>query len=315
MANTPVPRITEPQSRLPEFVLIVIAMIWGATFLIIQHALSKSGPMFFVGLRFGTAAVLTALLSGPVLRGLTLLEIRAGIFIGVAIALGYGLQTVGLQTIPSSKSAFITALYVPVVPLLQWAVLRRFPGLMSWVGIALAFLGLVCLAGPEGMSVDWNRGELLTLVGAVAIAAEVIMIGAYAGRTDADGAATGRVDVRRVTVVQLATASVLAFCAMAPTGEAAPGFSWLLVLSAAGLGAASSAIQLAMNWAQRTVSPTRATVIYAGEPVWGGVFGRMAGERLPALALLGAALIVGGVVASELRLRRRPSTSADQDQA
>ncbi len=59
-----------------------------------------------------------------------------------------------------------------------------------------------------------------------------------------------------------------------------------------------------MNWAQKSVSPTRATIIYASEPVWGGVGGRMAGDRLPALALLGAALIVAGVVVSELKPRR-----------
>ena len=60
-----------------------------------------------------------------------------------------------------------------------------------------------------------------------------------------------------------------------------------------------------MNWAQRSVSPTRATLIYAGEPVWAGVVGRIAGERLPGLALLGGALIVLGVVVSELDLRWR----------
>ncbi len=60
------------------------------------------------------------LLSLRTLRGLTWLEVKAGVAIGVAIALGYGLQTWGLQTISSSKSAFITAMYVPLVPLLQW---------------------------------------------------------------------------------------------------------------------------------------------------------------------------------------------------
>jgi drug/metabolite transporter (DMT)-like permease len=60
-----------------------------------------------------------------------------------------------------------------------------------------------------------------------------------------------------------------------------------------------------MNWAQQSVSPTRATVIYAGEPVWGGIVGRLAGDRLPGLALAGAALIVAGVLVSELRPRPR----------
>ncbi|HCP28508.1 MAG TPA: EamA family transporter, partial [Pseudomonas sp.] len=68
----------------------------------------------------------------------------------------------------------------------------------------------------------------------------------------------------------------------------------------------SAVIQVAMNWAQKSVSPTRATLIYAGEPVWAGLVGRIAGERLPGLALLGGLLIVIAVVISELRVRRRP---------
>ena len=60
-----------------------------------------------------------------------------------------------------------------------------------------------------------------------------------------------------------------------------------LVVVALGLGIFSAIIQVTMNWAQRSVSPTRATVIYTGEPVWAGIFGRLAGERLPLLALFG----------------------------
>jgi Na+/proline symporter len=52
-------------------VLVVVTMIWGATFLTVQNALSVSGPLFFVGLRFGTAALAMALIAAPVLRGLT----------------------------------------------------------------------------------------------------------------------------------------------------------------------------------------------------------------------------------------------------
>ena len=80
---------------------------------------------------------------------LTLRELKAGVAIGVAIAMGYSLQTWGLQSISSSKSAFITAMYVPLVPLLQWLCLGRMPGLMSCIGIVLAFIGLILLAGPE----------------------------------------------------------------------------------------------------------------------------------------------------------------------
>lgn len=278
-----------------EAVLIFITVIWGGTFLAVHIAMTVSGPMFFVGVRFGVAALALALLSWRQMRGFTALEVKAGLMIGIAITLGYCLQTVGLQWIPSSKSAFITALYVPFVPLLQWAVLRRPPSLMAWVGIALAFTGLILLAGPDGTQLNFNIGEFVTLLCAMAIAAEIIMIGGFAGKVNA----------RRATVLQLAVASICSFIGMIPASEGIPQFSGTLVALAVGLGLASAGIQLAMNWAQRTVSPTKATLIYAGEPVWAGIVGRIAGERLGIAGLIGGGLIVLGVLASELKLRRK----------
>ncbi|MFK0314463.1 DMT family transporter [Pseudomonas sp. NPDC090233] len=286
-----------------EMVLVFITMLWGGTFLLVHNVMSVSGPMFFVGLRFAAAALFVAVVSARALSGLTFIELKAGVLIGASIMLGYGLQTMGLQTISSSQSAFITALYVPFVPLLQWLVLGRRPGLMPSLGICLAFFGLMLLAGPEGGSLHFSEGEVVTLVSAVAIAAEIILISRFAGQ----------VDVRRVTVVQLATASLLSFLMMVPTQERIPDFSWLLVLSALGLGAMSAVIQVAMNWAQKSVSPTRATLIYAGEPVWAGIVGRIAGERLPGVALIGGLLIVIAVIVSELKIRRTSAAEVEPE--
>ena len=104
-----------------------------------------------------------------------------------------------------------------------------------------------------------------------------------------------------MTVVQLLVAGVLSLLLMPIAGEPVPAFNWIWVACGVGLGLASALIQLTMNWAQKSVSPTRATVIYAGEPVWAGLVGRLAGDRLPALALLGGAFIVIGVIVSEMR--------------
>ncbi|EXU73665.1 DMT family transporter [Erwinia mallotivora] len=278
-----------------ELVLVLITIVWGGTFLTVHHAMTVSGPFFFVGARFATAAAILAAISWRSLRGLNRAEIKAGVFIGLAIGCGYGLQTYGMQTINSSKSAFITAMYVPLVPLLQWLFLGRLPGLMAWIGVVLAFAGLMMLAGPDGDTLAFNEGEMATLLSTLAIAAEIILISASAGK----------VDVKRVTVVQLAVASLLSFGMMVPNGESVPPFSPYLLFSVIGLAVASAVIQVTMNWAQRSVSPTRATVIYAGEPVWAGIAGRIAGERMPALALVGAGLIVAGVLVSELKLKRK----------
>ena len=291
-----------PRFSAEELSLLVITMIWGATFLIIRHALADMGPLFFVGLRFASASLVALLFSLPVLRGLTLKEMLAGSAIGVAIFAGYTLQTCGLQTISASKSAFITAFYVPLVPLLQWVVMRRPPGRMAWIGMALAFPGLALLAGPDGVSAGFGRGELLTALGALAIAAEIILV----------GLAAPQVNARRITLVQVTVASALGFASMPIAGEGIPAFSLLAVGAACGLGVASALIQGVINWAKRKVSPTRATLIYACEPVWGGFFGRLAGERLPWMALFGGALVVGGVLVSSLPAGKKENGTGEE---
>ncbi|MEV4350149.1 DMT family transporter [Actinoplanes sp. NPDC049596] len=217
-----------------------------------------------------------------------------GSLVGVALTAGYGLQTVGLQSIPSSTSAFLTALYVPLVPLGLWALTRRSPSAGASAGIGCAFTGLLLLTGATTAGLRLGPGEVITLVGTVAIAAEILLIGRFAGRVDA----------RRVTVVQLAVCALLALAVRPVAGEPMPAPSWTLAAIVGALGVASAVIQVTMNWAQRSVAPTRATVIYAGEPVWAALIGRLAGERLTAGSLAGGALIVLAVIVSEQPLRR-----------
>ncbi len=174
-----------------EAALIAITMVWGATFLTVQWAMHYSGALFFVGIRFLVAGGMTMLVFAGAMKGLTRRELYAGTAIGAALFLGYALQSHGLKTITSSQSAFITALYVPLVPLLQWLVLRRPPRLMSWVGIALAFAGLVLLAGPDAGRFTLSAGEIVTLLSALAIAAEIILIGSRRRGDVADGDAAG----------------------------------------------------------------------------------------------------------------------------
>lgn len=289
---------TRPRWRLftrQEAVLMLATCVWGATFLVIHIAVQYSGPWFFVGFRFITAALISALLFSRVLSGLTIKEVAAGTAIGVMIFLGYGLQTVGLQSLNSSTSAFITALYVPLVPLLQWVVFRKRPRLATWFGVLLAFVGLILLANPGNVGFRFGAGEVATIISTLPIAAEIILIGWFAGK----------VNLGRVTVVQLLVAGLLGFLAMPIAGEQPPEFSWVWISAAVALGVASCVIQLAMNWAQRSISPARATIIYAGEPVWAAVIGRFAGDRLPPVAILGAVFIIAGSLVSELRPRRR----------
>ena len=288
-----------------EWSLVIVTMFWGGTFLVVHTAMEHAGPLFFVGMRFALASLFVLPFVIRKLRGVTRIEIIGGIAVGVSIFFTYTLQSFGLVHISSSMSAFITAFYVPLVPLMQWIFLRRRPGRMSLLGIALAFLGLMLLSGPEASGLQVGIGEIATLLGAVSAAAEIILIARF----------TEKVDTLRFTFLQLVFAAVICFFFMPIAGEPVPQFHWGWVIPALSMALVSSLVQFTMTWAQRYVSPTRATVIYAAEPVWAGIFGALAGERLPLLAIVGASLIVAGVLVSELRLPGKTSQSRSEPTA
>jgi len=273
-----------------EWALIGITMLWGGTFIVVHMAVRTAPPFFFVGFRFMMAAFVVGLVFRRHLWHLSGREILAGTFIGLAIAIGYGMQTVGLVTISSSMSAFITALYVPMVPLLQWLLLRRRPQIGNWLAICLCFIGLVLLSSPDLNDFSFSYGEIVTIIAAIGVAAEILLIGRFAPG----------LDIRRLTFVQLLVASLAAFAVMPVVGETFPAFSYVWFGAACLMAVATALIQLVMNWAQKSVSPTRATIIYAGEPVWAGIIGWLVGEAFTSHGLVGAALICIGLVVCEL---------------
>ncbi len=283
-------------SKAPHLAMVLVTMVWGTTYLLVQHGLTASSPLFFVGCRFAAAACAVGLISFKHLRHINRHDVWAALVIGFSMTIGYGAQTIGLQTIPSSESAFFTALFVPFVPFILWVVFKKIPHIMSLLGIVLAFIGLIFLSGNQLSSISFNFGQLVTILSAFAVASEIILISHFAPR----------VNLRRVTALQLMFASLFAFLAMPLVGETSiPPFSTTLVSLTVGLGMMSAVIQLVMNWAQRVVEPSTASVIYAAEPVWAGIFGRMAGERLSPLALFGGALVVVSIVLSEYRPKRK----------
>lgn len=216
--------------------------------------------------------------------------------IGIPMFIASWLQAEGLRHIESGMSAFITAMHVTMVPILQLVFMRLVPHRMTWAGAAICLIGLLLLTGPQSLVFSLESGEVLTILSTLAVAVEIVMIGVFAPR----------VNTQAVSVLQLACVAVLAWGAILVLGEevrvSAPSIFWSVTIA---MAAATALVQIAMNWAQQTVSPTRATLIYSSEPVWAIVIGWLGGERLGATALIGCALILAGVLVSGWRPRVR----------
>lgn len=292
---------TERVSRLrADASLLAVCAIWGFTFPAIQLALRDVGPLTFVSLRFGLATVALGLL----FRGRALRLRRAGLgyaaLMGLCLAAGTVLQTLGLRLTTVPRSAFITALYVVLVPLMALAIERVRPRRACVAAVLLALVGLYLLTEPRVSG--FNLGDLLTLGCAFAFALHIVIA----------EIATARHAPLALTFWQVAIAAVLAALALsfAERPHFAPTPWTLAALLVAGLLATALAFGIQM-WAQRETSATHAAVIFAAEPVFAALFAYVIqGTVMGPTAFLGAGLILAGMLAIQVGARRRPNRGA-----
>lgn len=274
-----------------DLALIAVTAIWGSTFIMVQASLAAVSPLIFIALRFGLAAAVLALLYRP---RITRAAAIPGIVVGLFLFGGYAFQTIGLQFTTASKSAFLTSLSVPMVPLAAALVYRKVPRRFELLGVLAASAGMVLLTLPAGAGIAGvNRGDWLSFVCAVSFAGQVIAVTHFAGRAPFEAIVT--VQMLTVTALALATFWWVEKPVFRPTAQAAAS------IVATGLLATALAFSV-QSWAQKFMTVTRAAIIYSLEPVFAVVTGFVvAGELLTKRATLGAALILFGILIVELK--------------
>lgn len=270
--------------------LLAVAALWGGTFVVIKEGLGDASPLVFVGLRFLLAAVATA----PLVRGRDAWRraLAPGIPLGVVLFLGYAAQTQGLVTTTPARSAFLTGLSVPLVPLWAAALLAARPPRASLVGLAIALPGLWLLTSPGAGA--WVTGDAWTLACAAAFGLHVVLVARWARHADP----------LPLVAVQLATVAALALAAspLVETPRIAP------TLRLAGALALTAILATALTtWIQMRYQPrldaTRAALLYTMEPVFAALFATWWGESVTAPAWTGGLLIAAGAAISESRPR------------
>ncbi len=289
MADTPSP--VEQRARLQaDGVLILLTVIWGTTFVMVKDALGHGDPFSFLALRFGVGASVLSLKAGR--RLLSPSTLRRGGVLGLFLFLGFALQTVGLTDTTPSRSAFITGMYVLLVPLVVLALFRRVPRVSSLVGVVLSAVGLYYLTRAEaGVAEGISRGDLLTLGCSVAYAFHITLTERYAPKESVDSLVAVQ-----LWVVALLSALCLPFTQ--PRVEWTPAFVGAVVFC----GVVASAVALSMQtWAQARTSAVRAAIIYSLEPLFAAAFSVVLGyETLGVREWVGGGLIILGVLVSEL---------------
>lgn len=279
-----------------DLLLILVTLIWGGTFLVVQNSIKLTGPFSFLALRFTIGAVALGIIFRTRLLKITKWEIISGTIIGVLLFIGYALQTVGLQYTTTSKAGFITGMSVVIVPLLSVILLRQIPTLFATFGVIMAAIGLTLLSLGNGLSLDFGLGEMLLLGCAFSFALQILAVSRYAPGKDAFNLAIVQVAV--TAILSAISAPLFGEPLVMPSGEV-----WGAALF---MGVVATGFTFAvMNRVQQFTSSTRAVLIYSLEPVFAGIFGYLAGETLSIPAWIGCALIFAGMISSELKFKRR----------
>ena len=282
---------------MPRLALLLTTLIWGATFPATKAALEQIPPFSFLFLRFLLGVVLVG--GGFLLWRLRLHNepavLRASAIATCWLFLGYVLQTVGLRYTTASNSAFITALYVVIVPL----ILRRFDRRV-WLGTGIATVGLWLLVKP---SASGNLGDLLTLGCAVSFAAHIACLERF----------TREVDAPSLFAWQMIASVVLLLPTMlieqAPTQAFAPTALLLVGLGVTG-GLATGAFAVQM-WVQRIVPAQQVALIFASEPAYAAWLSwYFLGETLDTQGWIGSGLILVAVVVGAYGSGPRSSSPA-----
>lgn len=295
----------------PVVVLLAVTVLWASTFIVTKDVVREQAPLGFLSFRFGLAAVVLLALAWrrfPLSRA----ALRDGVVLGVLNANGLVLQVIGQGYTTASKSAFVTSLNTPLVPLVALLLYRTRPTRVQLVAVALASAGLVLLTWP-GTGARWNTGDLLTGGCAIIYAVTIVEI---ARRTPGK-------DVWGLTAVQTATAAALFLAGWAVSWALVRAFPLDRLPEVLRWEARPFSLQprvliemvymalvctvvtfLAQTWAMARMSAIHAAIVFALEPViaTGMAVGVEGSAEWPgARGAVGAGVVMLGVVVSEMR--------------
>ncbi|MBM6619318.1 DMT family transporter [Bacillus suaedaesalsae] len=290
---------------LADIILLFVAFIWGATFVLVQQAISFLEPFTFNAVRFLFAAFLLLiwfiLFNRDQVKKINKKLFISGLFIAACLFSGYALQTMGLLYTTSSKAGFITGLSVVLVPLLGFFILKQKPRAIAVIGSLVAVAGLFLLS--FGDSFLLNKGDVLVLGCAIAFAMHIILTGKY----------TNDFPSMLLTITQITGVAIFSSIGAFIFEDWKVVFNQDIILQKDVLIAlfvtavlATAVAFFAQTKLQQYTTPTRVALIFAMEPVFAAITAYYwADERLSVFAIIGCLLIFMGMIFSELPTHKK----------
>lgn len=281
--------------------LIMLAAIWGGSFLFVRMAVGAIGPLWLTELRVGIAAI--AMLIYARVAGFELKpqqNWRPYLVLGVLnTALPWALYAWSGKHIGASYMAILNAAapWFAAICGALWLGER-----MSWrksVGLALGMCGVALLVGFGPIAV--SAEVVLAVLACIAATACYALAGVYVKMR------AGKLAPRALTVGSLIAASVV-LMPFLPAPPPAAAFSWQVTVAVLGISLLCSAAAYLIYFRLiANIGPTRTFTVTFLIPVFGTLWGALfLGEPVGLSTLAGGAVIVAAT-AMVLELGKRPA--------
>lgn len=297
--------------------LVLVNLIWGIGFVVVDDAIEIMPVNTFNAFRFGVATL--ALL--PLLffmkktdKSECVYTIKqlfiAGFGLGLLLFLGFSLQTQGLLYTSVSNTGFITGMCVPLVPIIGFLLFKIKVGKEVWLSVLTASIGLYFLT--MGDKLEFNKGDVLVALSAICYASHISLMAKYGGRFA----------IIPLSILQLG--AVTCYSTIAALFEmnilATDAYMSLMdqlnnknVIGAILYSAllASAFAYWAQTSSQRLIEPHKVALIFALEPIFAHIAAYfILDEHLGVKGWIGASLIIAGMLYSELGGRRKAKIQA-----
>lgn len=268
-----------------DLVLLLVCAIWGTTFALLRDSIRSIHPAELMALRFTIATVILLAVFPRRVFPLRKDALQSGGWIGIFLASGYLTQIIGLATITASRSAFLTSTYILFTPFLAIPMAGEVPRWGEILGILIGFAGLTLFSADAGFSL--RQGDLWTLACALSFGIQIVLTN-VAGK---------KVDPVALSVVQMGVGALAGWAIVIGRGGFQTPWSQVPWATLVYLAVVATAVVIALQaWALARVSPVRASMIFATEPIFAALFAvAFFGEAMSTRELLGAGVILLGV--------------------
>ena len=285
-------------------------MLWSVTFVIIKESLNSVSPVVFVSLRFSFAALI---LSPFIIKAFKKIDkelLMTGLFLSIFFFAGFATQTIGLKYTTATKSGFITGTFILFTPLFQYLIEKKLPKKENIYGIILIITGLLFLSSKGNtffnifteLGGGFNIGDFFTLLSAISFALYLVYLDVV----------TKKFNYMPLVYMQILFTAVIGmmcaiFLSLIGFEQIKLTFNSQIFFALVYTSIFATIITTFLQTKyQKTVTPTKAGIIFSFEPPLAAIFAFfILSERISSFGYIGCALIFTGLLVTEILAKRK----------